>query len=120
MYVQSFYGYPIFVSEIKKGIPSRTASGPMGNIAEFTAEEVDKIKAVPMLAALIRKGKLRILENLPESAKPAAAKLNEAKAEAADARKAAADLAAEIERLKAEIEALQGKASGTAKSSKKK
>lgn len=100
-YIQSFYQYPVTFSAIGKGVPSRDADGETRNIIEVTDQELEKLeKQEPLFRQLVRQKKYRILNHLPESYKPAATQVNEARAEA---EKAKAELAA----LKAQIAAEQ-------------
>lgn len=96
-YIQSFHEYPVTFKSINKGVPSKDADGDMRNIVEITDEELEKLNtSEPYFRTLVNKKRYRILERLPESYKPAALLVNEAKAEAEKAKK-------ELEALKAEM-----------------
>ena len=101
-YIQSFYEYPVTFSSIGKAIPSKDADGDMRNIVEITDAELEKLKTCePFFRALVDKKKYRVLNKIPESYKPAAVQINEAKAELEAAK-------AELEAVKAELEATKG------------
>lgn len=94
LYIQSFYQYPVTFSSIGKGVPAVNADGDYRNIAEITEEEFEKLQnKEPMFRELVNNKKYRVLKKLPDSYKPAATLVNEARAEA--------------DRLKAELEALK-------------
>lgn len=98
-YIQSFYQYPVTFSAIDKGVPSRDADGELRNIVEVSDTELDKLeKQEPLFRRLVAQKKYRVLNHLPESYKPAATQVNEAKAEAEAAK-------AELAALKAQIAA---------------
>jgi hypothetical protein len=98
-YIQSFYQYPVTFSAIGKTVPSKDAEGELRNIAEFTDDEISKLEAQePLYRSLINEKKYRLLNKLPESYKPAATLVNEAREEARKVK-------AELEALKAEREA---------------
>ena len=95
-YVQSFYQYPVTFSSIGKTVPARSAQGELKNIAEFSEKEVERLyNCEPKFRELVTKQKYRVLNKLPESYVPAAARVNQANEEAA--------------RLRAENEALKAK-----------
>lgn len=95
-YVQSFYQYPVTFSAIGKTVPARSAQGELKNIAEFTDKEIERLyNCEPKFRELVTKQKYRVLNKLPESYVPAAARVNQANEEAA--------------RLRAENEALKAK-----------
>lgn len=95
-YIQSFYQYAVTFPSIGLGIPSKDADGDLRNIAELTDEQYEKLeKSEPMFRELVRQKKYRVLNKLPESYKPAATLINEARAEAEELR-------AELAALKAE------------------
>ena len=94
LYIQSFYQYPVTFSSIGKGVPAVNADGDYRNIAEITEEEFEKLQnKEPMFRELVNNKKYRVLKKLPDSYKPAATLVNEARAEA--------------DRLKAELEAIK-------------
>ena len=98
-YIQSFYQYPVTFSAIGKGVPSRDADGELRNIVEVSEDELSKLeKQEPLFRRLVAQKKYRVLNHLPESYKPAATQVNEAKAEAEAAK-------AELAALKAQIAA---------------
>ena len=95
-YVQSFYQYPVTFSSIGKTVPARSAQGELKNIAEFSEKEIERLNnCEPKFRELVTKQKYRVLNKLPESYVPAAARVNQANEEAA--------------RLRAENEALKAK-----------
>ncbi len=108
-YLQSFYTYPVTFSSIGKGIPSADADGDLKNIAELSEKEIETLeRCEPLYRELIAQKKYRVLNKLPESYKPAATQINEAREEAAQAK-------AELEALKAQV--ASEKTESTAKSS---
>ena len=87
-YVQSFYQYPVTFSSIGKTVPARSAQGELKNIAEFTDKEVERLyNCEPKFRELVTKQTYRVLNKLPESYVPAAARVNQANAEAERLRK---------------------------------
>ena len=107
-YIQSFYRYVMTFSSIGKSFPARDAEGPMRNVIEITDDEYKTLmRREPMFRALVDNRKYRVLDYLPESAKPEAARINEAKAEAKKVQAENASLADENAALKAELEALK-------------
>ena len=107
-YIQSFYNYPVIFSSIGKGVPAKDADGPMRNVVEITDAEYSVLeRREPMFRAMVRDRKYRVLDYMPDSAKPDAERINEAKQEAKAAKAEKAGLADENARLKAEIEALK-------------
>lgn len=110
-YIQSFYRYVMTFSSIGKSFPARDADGPMRNVIEITDDEYKTLmRREPMFRALVDNRKYRVLDYLPESAKPEAARINEAKAEAKKAQAENASLADENAALKARIAELEAKA----------
>lgn len=100
-YVQSFYQYPVTFSAIGKTIPARSAQGELKNIAEVTDKELERLEnCEPKFRELVLQKKYRVLNKMPESYKPAAAQINEAREEASAAK-------AELEKARAELEALR-------------
>ena len=96
-YIQSFYQYPVTFSSIGRTIPAREADGELRNIAEFSEEEIEKLQnQEPFFRELVDLKKIRILNHLPESYRPAAVLVNEANDRAAAAE-------AELAALKAEM-----------------
>jgi len=96
-YIQSFYQYPVTYSSINKTLPSKDAEGDLRNLAEVTESELEKLeKQEPLFRSLVRTKKYRVLNHMPESYKPAATAINEARAEAEAAK-------AELAALKAQI-----------------
>lgn len=96
-YVQSFYQYPVTFSSIGKTVPARSAQGELKNIAEFSEKEIERLNnCEPKFRELVTKQKYRVLNKLPESYVPAAARVNQANEEAAR-------LLAENEALKAKL-----------------
>jgi hypothetical protein len=109
-YIQSFYPYPVTFSSIGKTMPAKNADGELRNLIEMSDEEIDKLqKREPFFNQLLNLKKIRILNKMPESYKPAATQINEARAEAEAAK-------AELEKIKAqygikdEAEATEGQA----------
>lgn len=81
-YIQSFYQYPVTFSSIGKTIPARSATGDLRNLAEVTEKELETLQnAEPFFRSLVNNKKFRVLNKMPESYKPAAAQINEARAE---------------------------------------
>lgn len=110
-YIQSFYRYVMTFSSIGKSFPARDAEGPMRNVIEITDDEYKTLmRREPMFRALVDNRKYRVLDYLPESAKPEAARINEAKAEAKKVQAENASLADENAALKARIAELEAKA----------
>ena len=110
-YVQSFYRYVVTFSSIGKSFPARDAEGPMRNVLEITDDEYKKLmEKEPMFRSLVNRRKYRVLDYIPESAKPEAARINEAKAEAKKVKAENASLADENAALKARIAELEAKA----------
>lgn len=96
-YIQSFYNYPVTFSSIDKGIPAKNADGELRNIAEITEKELEILQnKEPLFRSLVERKKYRVLNKLPESYRPAAVLVNEARAEAEAAK-------AELEALKAQV-----------------
>lgn len=94
-YIQSFYQYPVTFSSIGKTMPARAATGDMRNIAEVTDEELETLQnAEPLFRSLVNQKKYRVLNKIPESYKPAAQQINEARAEAEALRTRIAELEA--------------------------
>ena len=107
-YIQSFYNYPVIFSSIGKGVPARDADGPMRNVVEITDAEYSVLeRREPIFRAMVRDRKYRVLDYMPDSAKPDAERINEAKQEAKAAKEVKAELAKENEALKAQIEELK-------------
>ncbi len=107
-YIQSFYNYPVYFSSIKKGVPAKDATGPMRNVAEFTEAEFKTLQEKEaMFRSLVSQRKYRVLDYLPESAKPDATRINEAKKAAKAAETKAEDLAKENAELKAKLAELE-------------
>ena len=114
-YVQSFYRYVVTFSSIGKSFPARDAEGPMRNVLEITDDEYKKLmEKEPMFRSLVNRRKYRVLDYIPESAKPEAARINEAKAEAKKAQAENASLADENAALKARIAELERQAAAKA------
>lgn len=110
-YIQSFYRYVMTFSSIGKSFPARDAEGPMRNVIEITDDEYKTlVRREPMFRALVDNRKYRVLDYLPESAKPEAARINEAKAEAKKVKAENASLADENAALKARIAELEKQA----------
>ncbi len=110
-YLQSFYTYPVTFASIGKGIPAADADGDLKNIAELSEKEIETLeRCEPLYRELIAQKKYRVLNKLPESYKPAATQINEAREEAAQAK-------AELEALKAQVEAEKTETASTAKTS---
>ena len=110
-YIQSFYRYVMTFSSIGKSFPAKDAEGPMRNVIEITDDEYKTLmRREPMFRALVDNRKYRVLDYLPESAKPEAARINEAKAEAKKAQAENASLADENAALKARIAELERQA----------
>ena len=91
-------------------MPAKNADGELRNLIEMSDEEIDKLqKREPFFNQLLNLKKIRILNKMPESYKPAATQINEARAEAEAAK-------AELEKIKAqygikdEAEATEGQA----------
>ncbi len=96
-YIQSFYNYAVTFSSIAKGVPAKNAEGDLRNIVEVTEAELEKLKSnEPLFRKLVDQKKYRVLDKLPESYKPAATLVNEARAQAEEAKK-------EVESLKAQL-----------------
>lgn len=115
-YIQSFYNYPVIFSSIGKGVPARDADGPMRNVVEITDAEYSVLeRREPMFRAMVRDRKYRVLDYMPDSAKPDAERINEAKQEAKAAKEVKAELAKENEALKAQLEALKAQLAAGAK-----
>lgn len=110
-YIQSFYKYVMTFSSIGKSFPARGAEGSMRNVIEITDDEYKTlVRREPMFRALVDDKKYRVLDYLPDSAKPEAARINEAKAEAKKAQAENASLADENATLKARIAELERQA----------
>lgn len=121
-YIQSFYQYAVTFSSIGKSVPAKDADGDLRNIAAFEDKEVETLeKSEPMFRQLVEQKKYRVLNKLPESYKPAAILVNEARQAEAEAKAEAEAAKAELEALKAEKTAEEKTESKTAakKSSKK-
>ena len=113
-YIQSFYQYPVTFSSLGKTIPAKDADGELRNIAEFEDEEIEKLQnQEPFFRELIDLKKIRILNHLPESYRPAAVLVNEANDRAA----AAEAKVAELEALLAQQENPEGTAAAEAQNS---
>lgn len=96
-YVQSFYPYAVVYSSIGKGVPSSNADGDLRNIAEFTEAELETLQnSEPLFRKLISTKKYRILNKLPDSYRPAATLVNEARERADQAEKELAELKAKM------------------------
>lgn len=96
-YIQSFYNYPVTFSSIPLTVPAKKADGELRNICEVTEEQLEKLKhSEPRFNQLVDIKKYRILNKLPESYKPAAYLVNEAREEAEAAKK-------ELEELKRQM-----------------
>lgn len=94
-YIQSFYQYPVTFSSIGKTIPARAATGELRNLAEVTEKELETLESSePMFRSLVNNKKYRVLNKMPESYKPAAAQINEARAENEELKKRIAELEA--------------------------
>ena len=121
-YLQSFYTYPVTFSSIGKGIPSADADGELRNIAELSEKEIETLeRCEPFYRELIAQKKYRVLNKLPESYKPAATQINEAREEAENARAEAEAAKAELEELKAKAEKAKTESSSkTSETSKRK
>lgn len=121
-YLQSFYTYPVTFSSIGKGIPAADADGELRNIAELSEKEIETLeRCEPFYRELIAQKKYRVLNKLPESYKPAATQINEAREEAENARAEAEAAKAELEELKAKAEKAKTESSSkTSETSKKK
>lgn len=105
-YIQSFYPYPVTFSSIGKTMPAKNADGELRNLIEMSDEEIDKLqKREPFFNQLLNLKKIRILNKMPESYKPAATQINEARAEAEAAK-------AELEKIKAQY-GIKDEAEGT-------
>lgn len=110
-YVQSFYNYVVTFSSIGKSFPAKDADGPLRNVVEITDEEYKILmQKEPIFRSLVDRRKYRVLDYMPDSAKPEATRINEAKAEARAAKAENASLADENERLKARIAELEKQA----------
>lgn len=105
-YIQSFYQYPVTFGSLGKTIPARDADGELRNIAEFDEEEIEVLRnQEPFFRELENLKKVRVLNHLPESYKPAAVLVNEANDRAAAAEAELAALKAEMaERAEAPVE----------------
>ena len=107
-YVQSFYNYVVTFSSIGKSFPAKDADGPLRNVVEITDEEYKTLmQKEPIFRSLVDRRKYRVLDYMPDSAKPEATRINEAKAAARAAKAENASLADENERLKARIAELE-------------
>lgn len=96
-YIQSFYQYPVTFSSLGKTIPAKDADGELRNIAEFEDEEIEVLRAKePFFRELENLKKIRVLNHLPESYKPATALVNEANDRAAAAEAKVAELEARL------------------------
>lgn len=96
-YVQSFYQYPVTFGSLGKTIPARDADGELRNIAEFDEEEIEALRnQEPFFRELENLKKIRVLNHLPESYKPAAVLVNEANDRAAAAEAKIAELEARL------------------------
>ena len=112
-YVQSFYNYVVTFSSIGKSFPAKDADGPMRNVVEITDDEYRTLeRREPMFRSLVDRRKYRVLDYMPDSAKPEATRINEAKAAAKAAKAENASLADENEKLKARIAELEKMAAG--------
>lgn len=99
-YIQSFYQYPVTFSSIAKTIPCKDAAGELRNICEITEEEIAKLEACePLYRDLVNKKHFRILNKMPESYKPAATQINEAREAQAAAEARAAEAEAKLAAL---------------------
>lgn len=106
-YVQSFYQYAVVYSSIGKGVPAANADGELRNIAEFTEKELEILQnSEPLFRQLVSQKKYRILNKIPESYRPAAQLVNEARAEAEKAKQ-------ELEELKAKYGVKETETAGT-------
>ncbi len=104
-YVQSFYPYAVVYSSIGKGVPSSNADGDLRNIAEFTEAELETLQnSEPLFRKLISTKKYRILNKLPDSYRPAATLVNEARERADQAEKELAELKAKMAETEAKTE----------------
>lgn len=105
-YVQSFYPYAVVYSSIGKGVPSSNADGDLRNIAEFTEAELETLQnSEPLFRKLISTKKYRILNKLPDSYRPAATLVNEARERADQAEKELAELKAKMAETETKAEA---------------
>ena len=112
-YIQSFYNYAVTFTSIGKTFPSKDATAPMRNVMEISEDEYKTLmRREPMFRSLVERRKYRVLDYMPDSAKPDATRINEAKAEAKKARAQNADLTAENEALKKRIAELEAAANG--------
>lgn len=110
-YIQSFYNYAVTFTSIGKTFPSKDATAPMRNVMEISEDEYKTLmRREPMFRSLVERRKYRVLDYMPDSAKPDATRINEAKAEAKKARAQNANLTAENEALKKRIAELEAKA----------
>lgn len=107
-YVQSFYQYPVTFTSVGKAIPAKNADGEMGNLIEVTDAELHKLQqSEPLFRSLVNQKKYRVLNKIPESYKPAAQQVNEARSKASEAEARAAAAEAELAALKAQMAAGQ-------------
>lgn len=96
-YIQSFYQYPVTFSSIEKTIPGRNDDGELRNLIEVTDDECEKLQnAEPLFRALVNEKKYRVLNKMPESYKPPATLVNEAREEAERMAKENAELKARL------------------------
>ena len=103
-YVQSFYPYAVIYSSIMKGIPAQNADGELRNIAEVTDEELKTLQdRESLFNHLINTKKYRVLNHLPESYKPSAVLVNEARSKATEAESKNGELLAKIAELEAKL-----------------
>jgi hypothetical protein len=121
-YIQSFYPYAIWFSSIDKGVPAANADGDMRNIAEVTEAELEKLQnSEPMFRRLISDKKYRVLNKLPDSYRPAATLVNEARERADAAEKELAELKAKLEAKETETKPeTEGTKAKTSKKTNKK
>lgn len=109
-YIQSFYNYAVTFTSIGKTFPSKDATAPMRNVMEISEDEYKTLmRREPMFRSLVERRKYRVLDYMPDSAKPDATRINEAKLEAKKARQASAEAQAKNANLAAENEALKAR-----------
>ena len=119
-YVQSFYPYAVIYSSIMKGIPAQNADGELRNIAEVTEAELETLQSRESLFRhLVETKKYRVLNHLPESYKPSAVLVNEARTKASEAEGKNSELLAKIAELEAKLKEATEKTAKAKKVTKK-
>lgn len=111
-YIQSFYPYPLTFSSVGRTLPCRNASGELKNIAEFSESELEKLKnREPLFRELLKKKKIRILNQIPPSYVPPSAQINAANKKADALQTENAALRVRIAELEAAARAAAGEPS---------